>query len=125
MSQRGRVDLAYMAQLTGDSQEKLIAELNGDSIFLKPYEGEYVTADEYLSGNVREKLKVAQTAAQEDDKYKVNVAALEKVIPQDIPASEIAVRLGTTWIPVKYYNDFLEDTLQRYDGQLLCHGQDP
>ena len=118
MSQRGRVDLAYMAQLTGDSQEKLIAELNGDSIFLKPYEGEYVTADEYLSGNVREKLKTAQTAAQEDDKYKVNVAALEKVIPQDIPASEIAVRLGTTWIPVKYYNDFLEDTFHPYSTNI-------
>ena len=119
MSQRGRVDLAYMAQLTGDSQENLIAELNGDSIFLKPYEGEYVTADEYLSGNVREKLKAAQTAAQEDDKYKVNVAALEKVIPQDIPASEIAVRLGTTWIPVKYYNDFLEDTFHPYSSRKL------
>ena len=107
MSQRGRVDLAYMSQLTGDSQEKLIAELNGDSIFLKPYEGEYVTADEYLSGNVREKLKTAQVAANEDEKYKVNVTALEKVIPKDIPSSEISVRLGTTWIPVKYYNDFL------------------
>ena len=118
MSQHGRVDLEYMAKLTGDSQEKLIAELNGDSIFLKPYEGEYVTADEYLSGNVREKLKAAQTAAQEDDKYKVNVAALEKVIPTDIPSSEISVRLGTTWIPVKYYNDFLEETFNPYSSNI-------
>ena len=118
MSQRGRVDLAYMSQLTGDSQEKLIAELNGDSIFLKPYEGEYVTADEYLSGNVREKLKTAQVAANEDEKYKVNVTALEKVIPKDIPSSEISVRLGTTWIPVKYYNDFLEETFNPYSTNI-------
>lgn len=110
MSQRGKVDLEYMAQLTGSSRQKLIDELNGSSIFQKPYEGEYVTASEYLSGNVREKLKTARTAATEDKDYLVNVAALEKVIPKDIPSSEISVRLGTTWVPVKYYNDFLQDT---------------
>lgn len=113
MSQRGRVDLEYMSGLTGDSVEKIIAELNGSSIFLKPYESEYVTADEYLSGNVREKLKTAQMAAKEDKKYQVNVEALETVIPKDIPASEISVRLGTTWIPVKYYNDFLIETFNQ------------
>lgn len=110
MAQHGKVDLEYMSQLTGDSQEKLINELNGESIFLKPFEGEYVTADEYLSGNVRNKLSLARQAAAEDKSYAVNVAALEKVIPKDIPASEISVRLGTTWIPVEYYNDFLQET---------------
>lgn len=110
VSQKGRVDLEYMASLTGDTQEQLINELNGSSIFLKPYEGEYVTADEYLSGNVRQKLETARMAANDDKKYNVNVKALEAVIPKDIPASEIVVRLGTTWIPVKYYNDFLQET---------------
>lgn len=109
VSQKGKVDLDYMSSLTGNSTDQIIQELNGTGIFLKPYEGEYVTADEYLSGNVREKLKTAQMAAKEDEKYQVNVNALEKIQPTDIPASEISVRLGTTWIPEKYYNDFLKE----------------
>ena len=109
VSQKGRVDLDYMAKLTGNSTEQLINELNGSSIFLKPYEGEYVTADEYLSGNVRKKLTTARMAAKEDESYAVNVKALEAVIPKDIPASGISVRLGTTWIPVHYYNEFLQE----------------
>ena len=112
VSQKGKVDLDYMSRLTGNSTEQIINELNGSSIFLKPYEGEYVTADEYLSGNVREKLKTARLAAKEDSKYQVNVQALEGVQPKDIPASEISVRLGTTWIPEKYYNDFLTETFE-------------
>lgn len=107
MSQRGKVDIEYMSALTGDSPDKIIESLNGSKIFLKPYEGEYVTADEYLSGNVRQKLRTAETAAREDEKYSVNVKALEKVIPKDIPASGISVHLGTTWIPVTDINDFM------------------
>ena len=110
VSQKGRVDLDYMSRLTGSATDQLISELNGSSIFLKPYEGEYVTADEYLSGNVRKKLTTARMAANDDKGYEVNVAALEAVIPKDIPASEITVRLGTTWIPVHYYNQFLQET---------------
>lgn len=109
VSQKGNVDLDYMARLTGSTTEQLVNELNGHSIFLKPFEGEYVTADEYLSGNVRKKLNTARMAAKEDESYAVNVKALEAVIPKDIPASEISVRLGTTWIPVRYYNDFLKE----------------
>ena len=107
LSQRGSVDIEYMSALTGDSPNKIIESLNGSKIFLKPYEGEYVTADEYLSGNVRQKLRTAETAAREDEKYSVNVKALEKVIPKDIPASGISVHLGTTWIPVTDINDFM------------------
>lgn len=110
LSQRGSVDIEYMSALTGDSPNKIIESLNGSKIFLKPYEGEYVTADEYLSGNVRQKLRTAETAAREDEKYSVNVKALEKVIPKDIPASGISVHLGTTWIPVNDINDFMYET---------------
>lgn len=110
MSQKGKVDLEYMAQLTGDTQESIINALNGNKIYLKPYEDEYVTADEYLSGNVKQKLKTAEQAAQEDAKYAVNVQALEKVIPKDIKSSEISVHLGTTWIPIEDINDFMNET---------------
>lgn len=119
MSQRGKVDIEYMSALTGDSPDKIIESLNGSKIFLKPYEGEYVTADEYLSGNVRQKLRTAETAAREDEKYSVNVKALEKVIPKDIPASGISVHLGTTWIPVKDINDFLNETFNLKDNYFL------
>lgn len=110
LSQRGKVDIEYMSSLTGDTKEKIIEALNGNEIFLKPFEGEYVTADEYLSGNVKEKLRIAESAANEDEKFKVNVQALEKVIPKDIPPSGISVHLGTTWIPVEDINDFLQET---------------
>ncbi len=118
VAQRGKVDLEYMSKLTGFSNDKLINELNGVSIFLKPYEGEYVTADEYLSGNVRQKLQLAQAVAKDDSKYEVNVKALSAVIPKDIPASEISAKLGTTWIPVKYYNQFLKETFNRTNNNI-------
>lgn len=118
VSQRGYIDLAYMSKLTGFSEERLVSELNGVSMFLKPYEGEYVTTDEYLSGNVREKLKLAEAAAKDDSKYEVNVKALSAVMPKDIPASEISSKLGTTWIPIKYYNQFLSETFNRTDDSI-------
>jgi N12 class adenine-specific DNA methylase len=110
MSQRGRVDLDYMSSLTGDTKEVLIDNLIGNKIFQVPFENNYVTADEYLSGNVREKLRLAHIAAKEDENYSINVSSLEKVIPKDITASDISVHLGTTWIPVDYLNDFLCET---------------
>ena len=107
MQQRGRVDIEYMAELTKQSEDTIISELIGRKIFLKPYEGEYVIAEEYLSGNVKEKLKVAKMAAEADSSYQTNARALEKVIPKDIPASEIAVELGATWLPSEYLNEFM------------------
>lgn len=112
MSKKGNVDIEYMAELTGTSKEMIISSLVGSHIFLKPYEGEYCIAEEYLSGNVKEKLKTAKTAAVDDDKYAINVEALEKVIPQDVDATDIYCSLGTTWIPVDIYQEFMEETFK-------------
>ena len=112
IGEKARVDLPYMARLTGRTQEEIIKELQG-VIFKVPSSepARYVTADEYLSGNVREKLKVAEIAAKSDPELAVNVAALEKVIPKDLPASEISVRLGTTWIPQEDIQQFMMELL--------------
>ena len=112
IGEKARVDLEYMAQLTGRTQEEIIKELQG-VIFKVPSSepARYVTADEYLSGNVREKLKIAKIAAKADPELVVNVAALEKVIPKDLPASEISVRLGTTWIPQEDIQQFMMELL--------------
>ena len=93
ISEKARVDIEYMKQLTGKTQEELIQDLEG-SIYKDPISEQYVTADEYLSGNVREKLKVAQRFAESNPEYQVNVEALEKVKIKDLSASEISVRLG-------------------------------
>ncbi len=112
IGEKARVDLPYMAQLTGMTQEEIIKDLQG-VIFKVPSSepARYVTADEYLSGNVREKLKIAKIAAKADPELAVNVAALEKVIPKDLPASEISVRLGTTWIPQEDIQQFMMELL--------------
>ena len=112
IGEKARVDLGYMAQLTGKPQEEIIKDLQG-VIFKVPATepARYVTADEYLSGNVREKLKTAEIAAKADPELAINVSALERVIPKDLPASEIAVRLGTTWIP--------QEDIQRFMVELL------
>ena len=112
IGEKARVDLSYMAQLTGRTQEEIINDLQG-VIFKVPSSepARYVTADEYLSGNVREKLKIAEIAAKADPELAVNVAALEKVIPKDLPASEISVRLGTTWIPQEDIQQFMMELL--------------
>ncbi len=112
IGEKARVDLSYMARLTGRTQEEIISELQG-VIFKVPLSepARYVTADEYLSGNVREKLKTAEIAAKADPELAVNVAALEKVIPKDLPASEISVRLGTTWIPQEDIQQFMMELL--------------
>lgn len=112
IGEKARVDLPYMEQLTGRPQEELIGDLRG-VIFKVPNAepARYVTADEYLSGNVREKLTAARIAAKADPELSINVEALEKVIPKDLPASEIAVRLGTTWIPQEDIQQFVMELL--------------
>ena len=115
ISEKACVDMAYMEQLTGKTGEELAAELRG-VIFRLPgpvSEGErpqYVTADEYLSGNVRRKLRQAQRAAEQDPAFAVNVEALTAAQPKDLDASEIEVRLGATWIDKEYIQQFMYET---------------
>ena len=115
ISEKACVDMEYMEQLTGKPREELAEELKG-VIFRLPEpvpEGEkpsYVTADEYLSGNVRKKLRQAQLAAQQDPSFAINVEALTAAQPKDLDASEIEVRLGATWIDKKYIQQFMYET---------------
>ena len=115
ISEKACVDMAYMEQLTGKSSEELAAELQG-VIFRVPGQSEpdgsplYVTADEYLSGNVRRKLRQAQRAAEQDPAFAVNVEALTAAQPKDLDASEIEVRLGATWIDKEYIQQFMYET---------------
>ena len=111
ISEKARVDIEYMKQLTGKTQEELIQDLEG-SIYKDPISEQYVTADEYLSGNVREKLKIAQRFAESNPEYQVNVEALEKVKIKDLSASEISVRLGATWIPPSDIEEFMFELLE-------------
>ena len=111
ISEKACVDMEYMAQLTGKSQEELIDELNG-VIFLDPVRGEWQTADEYLSGNVRQKLREAEQAAQDSPGYLPNVEALRQAQPRDLDASEIEVRLGATWIDPSYIREFMWETFE-------------
>ena len=112
IGEKARVDLSYMARLTGRTQEEIIKDLQG-VIFKVPSSepAKYVTADEYLSGNVRAKLITAKAAAHDSPEYEINVSALEKVIPKDLPASEISVRLGATWIPQEDIQQFMVELL--------------
>ena len=115
IAEKARVDMEYMEQLTGKTSDELAAELQG-VIFRVPGQLEkdgtphYVTADEYLSGNVRRKLRQAQRAAQQDPSFAVNVEALTAAQPKDLDASEIEVRLGATWIDKKYIQQFMYET---------------
>ena len=115
ISEKACVDMGYMSQLTGKTKEELAGELQG-VIFRVPGQLEkdgtphYVTADEYLSGNVRRKLRQAQRAAQQDPVYAVNVEALTAAQPKDLDASEIEVRLGATWIDKEYIQQFMYET---------------
>ncbi|MGN8967904.1 SNF2-related protein [Intestinimonas sp. HCP28S3_D6] len=115
ISEKACVDMDYMSQLTGKTKEELAAELQG-VIFRVPGQVEkdgtphYVTADEYLSGNVRRKLRQAQRAAQQDPSFAVNVEALTAAQPKDLDASEIEVRLGATWIDKEYIQQFMYET---------------
>ena len=115
IAEKARVDMEYMEQLTGKTSDELATELQG-VIFRLPGpvpEGEqpiYVTADEYLSGNVRRKLRQAQRAAQQDPAFAINVEALTAAQPKDLDASEIEVRLGATWIDKEYIQQFMYET---------------
>ena len=111
ISEKACVDMEYMAQLTGRSQDELINELNG-VIFLDPVYGNWQTADEYLSGNVRQKLREAEQAAQDSPGYLPNVEALRQAQPRDLDASEIEVRLGATWIDPSYIREFMWETFE-------------
>ena len=112
IGEKARVDLPYMEQLTGKTQAELVQDLQG-VIFKVPNcePVSYVATDEYLSGNVRNKLTVAELAAKNDPELAVNVEALKKVIPKDLSAAEISVRLGATWIP--------QEDIQRFVMELL------
>ena len=115
IAEKARVDMEYMEQLTSKTGGELVSELQG-VIFRVPGQVEkdgtphYVTADEYLSGNVRRKLRQAQRAAQQDPSFAINVEALTAAQPKDLDASEIEVRLGATWIDKKYIQQFMYET---------------
>ena len=114
IAEKARVDMEYMAQLTGKPMEEIAAELSG-VIFKDPAYGDdplsgWQTADEYLSGKVRQKLREAQRAAQRDPAYLPNVEALKAAQPKDLDASEIEVRLGATWIDKEYIRQFMYET---------------
>lgn len=111
VAEKACVDLEYMSKLTGKEKEQLIKELEG-SIYKDPMTKEYVTSDEYLSGNVRQKLRIAQEFAQNNKEYEINVKALERVKIKDLSASEISVRLGATWIPASDIEEFIFDLLK-------------
>ena len=111
LNEKAKVDLKYMSELTDKTEEKITEELLG-VIFKNPITGEWENGDEYLSGNVREKLKTAKIFAENNPNYNINVHALEQVQPKDLDASEIEVRLGATWIEPKYYQQFMAELLK-------------
>ena len=118
IAEKARIDMAYMCKLTGKTEQELFAELQG-VIFLNPLHEygnmnteKYLMADEYLSGNVRDKLRIAKNSAKlYPDDYNINVKALQKVQPKDLTASEISVRLGATWVPPEMIQQFIFETL--------------
>ena len=111
ISEKARVDLDYMRELTGMDEEALISGLQG-VIFRDPVKDEWQTTDEYLSGNVRQKLREAEHAAKTDTAFLSNVEALRSVQPKDLEATEIEVRLGATWIDPQYIQQFMEETFE-------------
>ena len=111
MNERARVDLPYMAQLCGKDKAEIATELQG-VIFRVPGTDHYVTADEYLSGNVRQKLREAESAVEADPSYSVNVDALRAAQSRELTASEIDVRLGATWIEPRYIKQFIDETFK-------------
>ena len=115
IAEKAGVDMAYMEQLTGQTRDELASQLQGAIYRLPESAGDepcYVTADEYLSGNIRSKLASARLAAEKDEAFQINVTALEKAMPRDLDASEIEVRLGATWIPPRYIQQFMLELLQ-------------
>lgn len=119
LGEKATIDMDYMMELSGKSENEIFEDLKG-VIFLNPlyeygnaYEPKYLMADEYLSGNVREKLRIAKNSAElYPEDYKVNVEALQKVQPKDLTASEISVRLGATWLPPDDVQEFIFHLLE-------------
>ncbi len=116
LGEKGKVDLEYMSELCNHSIDDMIDELDGviykvPNVLDSDTKAEYITADEYLSGNVREKLEIARLSVAIDSTYHKHVQALEKVLPKDLSASEIEVRLGATWIPEDIYTQFVHELL--------------
>ena len=111
LGEKAGVDLPYMSQLANKSEEEITKELAG-VIFQNPVTEKWETADEYLSGNVREKLAVAKVFAENHPEYAINVTSLEGVQPKELDASEIEVRIGATWIDTKYIEDFMRETFE-------------
>ena len=114
LTEKARIDIEFMQSITDKTEDELVKELEGQ-IFRLPdtplKEKKYVTADEYLSGNVREKLNIVRRIAESNPEFEINVRELEKVIPEDIKASEIVAKLGATWIPEKYIEEFIYELL--------------
>ncbi|MBQ9361105.1 MAG: DEAD/DEAH box helicase family protein [Lachnospiraceae bacterium] len=111
LAEKARVDLGFMAWLTGNTEDEVAEELTG-VIFRNPATGSWETSDEYLSGNVREKLRMAKEMMEDDPDLAVNVAHLERVMPKELEASEIEVRLGATWVGTDVIEDFMRDTFR-------------
>ena len=118
LAEKAKVDMPYMMELTHKSEEEILSDLKS-VIFLNPeHDGnedaahKYLPADEYLSGNVREKLRTAKTLAEQDERYTINVQSLESVQPVDLSASEISVRLGAAWLPTEVVRDFTFELLR-------------
>ncbi len=111
LSEKARIDFSYMEELSGKSLDTMIEELTG-VIFQNPVTNRWETADEYLSGNVRDKLETAKIYAENHPEYSVNVQALTQVQPKELDASEIEVRIGATWIEPSYIEDFMRDTFE-------------
>ena len=111
LAEKAKIDLDFMGELTGKDKDTLAEELRG-VIFQNPLTDVWETADQYLSGNVREKLAIATTYAENHPEYAPNVQALTQVQPRELDASEIEVRIGATWIDPKYINDFMRDIFQ-------------
>ena len=109
IGEKAKVDIPYMMQLTGETEEEVTEELTG-VIFKNPLTDKWEPSDEYLSGNVREKLNIARNFAENHPEYMVNVQALERVQPKDLDASEIEARLGATWISPEYITEFMAET---------------
>ncbi|MBQ8941120.1 MAG: DEAD/DEAH box helicase family protein [Firmicutes bacterium] len=119
ISEKAKVDLEYMSQLCGKTKEEILDEMQG-VIFENPTTGKYETADEYLSGDVREKLRVASLMAESNPKYNINVESLTAVQPEELTPKEISVQLCSTWIPVKYYEQFMYET---FDTPRRCRSE--
>lgn len=112
LAEKARVDLEYMSKLSSKTQDELVKELEG-AIFKVPMEdNKYVPADEYLSGNVREKLKLAESLLNTHPEFQVNVEALKKIQPKDLTATEIGIKLGSTWIPAEVIEQFMYELLE-------------